>query len=104
MYPPLSSAVRTSSGPVKRPQSWTATGSRLSLYSYNGAVVNRAAELIGKHLGMFVEEVQISGTVDHNHRLGELSDEDLDYLIERGRQARALGEGRVIEGTAEVVE
>ena len=32
-------------------------------YVYNGAVANRALELIGKHFGMFVERVDHSGEI-----------------------------------------
>ncbi len=36
-------------------------------YTYQGAVANRSLELLGKHLGMFPDRVQLQGKIDHAH-------------------------------------
>lgn len=38
-------------------------GGSLGIFRYDGAVANRALELIGKHLGLFTEKVEHSGSV-----------------------------------------
>lgn len=51
-----------------------ADGTRTGEYKYEGNVANRALELLGKHIGMFKDKVELSGslTVRHEEALGEL--------------------------------
>lgn len=39
-------------------------GNPIGIYNYQGSVVNRAAELIGKHIGMFPDRVHVGGDKD----------------------------------------
>lgn len=51
-------------------------------YVYNGSVVNRACELLGKRLGMFVDKTEVKGQIDHVHSgvTAALTGEDLAKL------------------------
>lgn len=69
-------------------------------YIYNGSVANRALELLGKHLGMFVDksEIKHSGEISHKPDLDNLTDKELEQ-IERildnaGRREEREGEGQ----------
>jgi hypothetical protein len=58
-----------------------------------GAVRVTAIMGMAKLLGFLVDKVDISGSVEHTHKLAQLSDGDLDYIIARGVEARQLREG-----------
>lgn len=67
-----------------------AKGKPTGEYRYDGAVVNRALELIGKELGMFIERRE---TVNF---YGNLSDNELDAAIEHfERRHDTEGENRI---------
>jgi len=42
----------------------------------------RAWELIGKHLGMFTDRIQVEGLLHHTGAVGQLSDSDLRRLLD----------------------
>jgi hypothetical protein len=46
-------------------------------YVYNGSVANKALELIGKELGMFIDRKKVGGPNESAH----MSDEELDAFI-----------------------
>jgi phage terminase small subunit len=56
-------------------------------YKYDGAVANRALELLGKEMGMFIDRKEIGGPGD----FARMNDAELDAVIAEG--ARALGLG-----------
>ena len=66
-------------------------------YRYEGAVVNRALELIGRHLGMFPRE--INGTIKHvvhpsiDPRI--LTTEQIETILDGYRRAGVIVEGEV---------
>lgn len=49
-------------------------GTKTGEYKYEGNVANRALELLGKHMGMFKDKMELSGalTLRHEDALGEL--------------------------------
>ncbi len=53
-----------------------AKGEPTGMYTYQGSVANRALELLGKHLGMFVER-KIIGL----KRLEDMDDAELRYVL-----------------------
>ena len=46
-------------------------------YVYNGSVANKALELIGKELGMFIDPKEVGGP----NEFARMSDEELDAFI-----------------------
>ena len=56
-------------------------------YKYEGSVANRALELLGKELGMFVDRKEVGGPGDFER----MSDDELDSFIRA--QSGALGLG-----------
>ena len=46
-------------------------------YTYQGSVANKALELIGKELGMFIDRREVGGPNEFAH----MSDEELDAFI-----------------------
>lgn len=63
-------------------------------YKYDGAVANRALELLGKEMGMFIDRKEIGGPGD----FARMNDAELDAVIAEG--ARALGLGAPGEAAA----
>lgn len=59
-------------------------GHEIGEYTYNGSVANRALELIGKELGMFVERKDVRITTE----LDSLS--DLELVVTLAREAQTL--------------
>ena len=74
-----------------------AKGKETGVYSFQGAVANRALELLGKHIGMFVDRKEL--TVNHTIKPG-LSLEELEARIQR---LDALEAG-VVDSTGVVIE
>ena len=72
-------------------------GKETGVYSFNGGVANRALELLGKHIGMFVDRKVVS--INHTIK-PELSLEELEARIQR---LDALEAG-VVDSTGVVVE
>ena len=72
-------------------------GEETGVYSFNGGVANRALELLGKHMGMFVDRKEV--TVNHTIKPG-LSLEELEARIQR---LDALEAG-VVDSTGVVIE
>ena len=79
-------------------------------WKYDGAVANRALELLGKHLGMFVNRIEHSGVVNRPwEQLRAVSDEDLETIAEE-YNARAIAirernaKANAIEGEARMLE
>ena len=72
-------------------------GKETGVYSFQGTVANRALELLGKHIGMFVDRKEF--TVNHTIK-PELSLEELEDRIQR---LDALEAG-VVDSTGVVVE
>lgn len=62
-----------------------AEGEEVGQYQYNGAVANKALELLGKTLGMFIERHEVGQPGD----FARMSDDELDGALTE--QARALG-------------
>ena len=59
-------------------------------YRYDGAVVNRGLELLGKHNGMFSDELEVSAPIRHRDpRLTEFSLDDLRLIVEHQRALEA---------------
>lgn len=79
-------------------------------FQYEGNVANRALELIGKELGMFVDRKEINGSVNiTSGRLLELSDdqvETIQRLLESAHQRQQLeqSQGDVIDIEPERIE
>jgi hypothetical protein len=63
-----------------------AKGNPTGEYKYNGNVANRALELLGKEIGMFVERKEVGGP----GAFSELNDEELQQAILE--QTRELAE------------
>jgi phage terminase small subunit len=74
-----------------------AKGEKTGVYSFQGTVANRALELLGKHMGMFVDRKEF--TVNHTIKPG-LNLEELEARIQR---LDALEAG-VVDSTGVVVE
>lgn len=73
-----------------------ADGKETGEYRYQGAVANRALELLGKHLGMFVELHELSGKDGGPIQTQEVSPRDrlfnlIDSLAARGRTGEDTG-------------
>lgn len=62
-------------------------GEPTGMYTFNAAGANRALELIGKNLGMFVERSEVKTTA-----LTELSDEDLQRMISKLRADNGISD------------
>lgn len=56
-------------------------------YKYDGAVANRALELLGKEMGMFIDRKEIGGPGD----FARMNDAELDAVI--AEETRAIGVG-----------
>ncbi len=56
-------------------------GVSMGEYRYEGAVANRALELVGKHLGMFTDKPDIF----RPRKITDLTDDDLRQIILEGR-------------------
>jgi hypothetical protein len=69
----------------------------------NPSAAIRADVLLGKHIGMWPNKIDVSGTVDHTVSLEGLTLEEKRELAAAALERR-LGEGTVIEGTATVLE
>jgi len=68
-----------------------------------GSVANKALELLGKHLGMFGQKVEIAGQIVHTwDTLRAMSTEDLQALVDAGRALQA--KAKAIEGEGHVLE
>jgi phage terminase small subunit len=61
-------------------------GNPTGQYRYEGAVANRALELLGRSLGMFIERTEQGKPGDFSH----LSDEELDAQLTRQLKARGV--------------
>jgi phage terminase small subunit len=79
-------------------------GKPTGTWEYEGSVANKALELLGKHLGMFVNRVEHAGVVGLDwHLLDGMSLTDLQALVDAGKALRDArvkaieGEGRVLE-------
>ena len=60
-------------------------------YVYNGSVANKALELLGKELGMFIDRKEVGGP----NEFARMSDEELDaYLRESIESLSLLHNGR----------
>lgn len=59
-----------------------ADGNEIGIYQYNGAVANKAAELIGREIGMFVERIEHGRPGDFDN----LSDHELLLQISQNAQ------------------
>jgi len=70
-------------------------------YVYEGNVVNRALELIGKHVGMFTDKLKLSGSVG-GWDLSKLTDDEISVLARIA--ARATGNDSLGDDPAEVEE
>ena len=77
-------------------------------YQYNGFVANKALELLGREIGMFVERHELTlaqrlTDMPQDQRAAEMFD-----LVQRARerldQIRGIGTAKVIEGSATEVE
>jgi phage terminase small subunit len=73
-----------------------AEGKETGEYRYQGTVVNRSLELLGKHLGMFVELHELSGKDGGPIQTEEVSPRDklfnlIDSLSARGRAGEDKG-------------
>ena len=68
-------------------------------YRYDGAVVNRALELMGRHLGMFPTRAEVAGTLKHHVEpsidASKLSPEQLRIILDGYRRAGIIVEGEV---------
>lgn len=62
-----------------------AKGEPTGEHAYNGPVANRALELLGKELGMFVDRTNATVTVKS---LADLPDEDLVAILAQAEQAK----------------
>lgn len=54
----------------------TPDGGTARAYTFNAAGVLKGAELLGKHLKLFTEKVELSGAIDINHREEALAEID----------------------------
>ncbi len=71
-------------------------------YVYDGGVVNRSLELIGKHIGMFTDKLQLSGSVETTKDLRSMTPDELAAY--RAKLLASIGGGRAgdsAEGTGE---
>lgn len=59
-------------------------GAPIGEYTYNGSVANRALELLGKEVGMFIDRKDVS--IDDKRQPRELSSADLDERIDAALQ------------------
>ena len=57
-------------------------GSFDGVYKWEPASANRALELIGKHIGMFVEKIEHSGTIGSTSKLKDISTDKLEALLD----------------------
>jgi hypothetical protein len=55
-------------------------------YVYNGSVANKALELIGKELGMFIDRKEVGGP----NEFARMSDEELDAFLRESIEPLAL--------------
>jgi phage terminase small subunit len=55
-------------------------------YTYNGSVANKALELLGKELGMFIERREFGGP----NEFARMSDEEIDALLLESIEPLAL--------------
>lgn len=60
-------------------------GSGTGEFRFNAAGANKALELIGKHLGMWKDKVEVSGEITSNNPLSELSTDELRRFLEKRR-------------------
>ncbi|HHE3599680.1 terminase small subunit [Pasteurella multocida] len=69
---------------VKNNQEGTVTAIDNSVYAFEPAGANKALELLGKHLGMFSQKVEVSGDLQIEHKteldLSGLNFEELEQL------------------------
>ena len=72
-------------------------------YTYNGAVANRSLELIGKHLGMFIDHSEAHVTHQTADPLDDATADELRLMLAEVREQRALAEPKLIAGQATVV-
>lgn len=56
-------------------------GSFDGVYKWEPAAANRSLELIGKHIGMFVDRVEHSGSIDTKSKLQNISSEKLEEIF-----------------------
>ena len=63
----------------------------------NLPAANRALELLGKHLGMFKETVEVSANIMQTSMFEHISTEDLRAFVEEGRARRSELEGAVVD-------
>ena len=76
-----------------------AKGNPTGEYTYQGHVANRGLELLGKHLGMFVDRTEIKASVNRTVRLlSEWSPEEIELAIKARDKLLALTDGSVLEG------
>jgi len=66
----------------------TKDGETIGEYAYQGNVANRALELLGKELGMFIDRKEVGKPGDFS----ELSEDELDAIIARGQGAYSAGD------------
>lgn len=53
-------------------------------YNFNASGANRSLELLGKHLGMFIEKIEPPGEKKKPVDLSELTEAQLDQVLENG--------------------
>jgi phage terminase small subunit len=66
-------------------------GNPTGQYRYEGAVANRALELLGRSMGMFIERTEQGKPGDFSH----LSDEELDAQLTQRLKARGLTDQQI---------
>lgn len=59
-----------------------AEGNETGVFKYEGAVANRAIELMGKTIGAFTEKTENKTEVNLNANVKKMSDEDLEHYIQ----------------------
>ena len=67
-----------------------AKGEPTGQYTYNGAVANRALELVGRHLGMFIDRSEAHVTHHQGDPLDDATLEDLQLMLADLRTQKAL--------------
>jgi len=60
-------------------------GRPIGRYRYDGAVANRALELLGNHMGMFRKKVELSGPNGGPVQIGKLEELSMEDLIQIAR-------------------
>ena len=59
-------------------------GNPMGSYNFNASGANRALELMGKHLGMFIDKIEHRRNIKTPYDLSELTEAQLDQFLENG--------------------